>query len=103
MEPEPDATRFCSLHWGPETQFSHGLVRLGREPSYEHLLDARNTMVSTRALETAYLHQFWTFLVLGCLGPFGAVFGVRKIPPLDVSVLGWLRSELAEPELAKLD
>ena len=39
-------------------------------------------MVSTRALETAYLHQFWTFLVLGCLGPFWAVLGVRKIPPL---------------------
>ena len=37
-------------------------------------------MVSTRALETAYLHQFWTSLVLGCLGPFWAVLVSEKYP-----------------------
>ena len=61
-------------------------------------------MVSTRALETAYLHEFWTFLVLGGRGAFLGFFGGLKNTPLDVSVLdgpGGLGSELvemAEPE-----
>ena len=41
-------------------------------------------MVSTRALETAYLYKFWTFLALqgwgafppGCFGPGRAGFGI---------------------------
>ena len=57
-------------------------------------------MVSTRALETAYLYEFWTFLVLGIWGAFWGCFGGPKNTPLDVSVLGGLASESAEmPEL----
>ena len=44
-------------------------------------------MVSTRALETAYLYEFWTFLVLGVWGAFLGFFrGPKKNIPLDVSV-----------------
>ena len=39
-------------------------------------------MVSTRALETAYLYEFRTFLVLRVWGPFLSFFGVQqKYPP----------------------
>ena len=43
-------------------------------------------MVLTRALETAYLHEFWAFLVLvfsfGGLGNvFGLFWGSKKYPP----------------------
>ena len=57
-------------------------------------------MVSTRALETPYLHEFWTFLVLGFRGVFLGVFGCAKNIPLDVSFLGELASESVEPEPA---
>ena len=63
-------------------------------------------MVSTRALETAYLHEFWTFLVLGGRGAFLSFFGVQKNNPLNVSVPGGpggLGSEQAELELAEPD
>ena len=53
-------------------------------------------MVSTRALETAYLYEFWTFLVLGVWGTFLGCFWGPKNTPLDVSVLGGLASESAE-------
>ena len=52
-------------------------------------------MVSTRALETAYLYEFWTFLVLGVWGAFLGCFWGPKNTPLDVSVLGGLASESA--------
>ena len=84
MGPGPEGTGtggtgFRGLHWGPITQISYGLVLLGRESSYEHLLHARNTMVSTRALEAAYLYEFWTLLVMEVWGPFfAATFGVRR-------------------------
>ena len=52
-------------------------------------------MVSTRALETAYLYEFWTFLVLGVWGAFLGCFWDPKNTPLDVSVLGGLASESA--------
>ena len=58
-------------------------------------------MVSTRALETAYLHEFGTFLVLGVWGRFLGCFGGSKNTPLDASVLGGLASEsveMPEPE-----
>ena len=63
-------------------------------------------MVSTRALETAYLYEFWTFLVLGVWGAFLGCFWGPKNTPLDVSVLGGLASESAEmpePEPAETD
>ena len=53
-------------------------------------------MVSTRALETAYLHEFWTFLVLGAWGAFLCFCWVPKTTPLEVSVLGGLASEPVE-------
>ena len=62
-------------------------------------------MVSTRALETAHLNEFWTFLVLGGWGSFlGCFWGPKDTLP-DVSVLGGLASataEMLEPELAEL-
>ena len=55
---------------------------LARESGNEHLFDASNTMVSTRALETAYLYEFWTFLVLVVWGTFlGCFWGQTKYPP----------------------
>ena len=63
-------------------------------------------MVSTRGLQTAYLHEFGTFLVLGFGGVFLGCFRGSENTPLDVSVLGGLASESAEMpelELAKSD
>ena len=108
--------KLCTLHsdlktWAPR---SENLViinkiggRLGRKGEkagvissasggYEHLFDARNTMVSARALETLFLHQFWTFLFLGVCGQFLGCSLDPKSSPLDVVVLGGLASESAE-------
>ena len=61
-------------------------------------------MVSTRALETAYLYEFYALLVLGGWVAFWGCFWGPKNTPLDVSVLGGLprnrfrRNRILEPE-----
>ena len=66
-------------------------------------------MVLTRALETAYLHEFWAFLVLGVGDRFWTVFGFEKIPLWMVrSWDGWLWNPWKclsqnEPEPAEQD
>ena len=70
----------------------------------------RNTTVSTIAVETAYLHQFWAYLVLVAvgrfLGPAKMSFCSPTNTPLVVLFLGGVGLELAERaelEPAELD